>query len=52
MKLDKIYIGGWFQRTTLQLSEIYDYIRYATSELGLDKKKLAKLHANLDLKMD
>lgn len=50
MKLDKIYIGGWFQRTTLQLSEIYDFIRYATSELGLDKKKLAKLHANLDLK--
>jgi len=50
MNLKKIYIGGWFQRTTLQLSEIYDFVRYATSELPLDKKKLAKLHASLDLK--
>lgn len=50
MKIEKIYIGGWFQRTTLQLSEIYDFIREGTSQLKLDKKKLNRLHDNLDLK--
>jgi len=50
MKIEKIYIGGWFQRTTLQLSEIYDFVRYGTSELALDKKKLVSFHKNLDLK--
>lgn len=49
MKIDKIYIGGWFQRTTLQLSEVYDFVRDGTSKLKLDKKKLAKLHLDLDL---
>lgn len=49
MKIEKVYIGGWFQRTTLQLSEVYDFLRYKTSELALDKKKLEKLHDNLDL---
>ena len=50
MQIEKIFIGGWFQRTTLQLSEIYDFIRYGTSELDLNKKKLLTLHANLNVK--
>lgn len=50
MKIQKIYIGGWFQRTTLQLSEVYDFLREGTSELALDKKKLSKLHDELELK--
>lgn len=50
MKIEKVYIGGWFQRTTLQLSEVYDFLRYKTSELALDKKKLEKLHENLGIK--
>ena len=37
MKIDGIYIGGWFQRTTLQLSEIYDFLKYGKSELALNK---------------
>lgn len=49
MKLEKVYIGGWFQRTTLQLSEIYDFLREGKSELNLDKKKLVKLHDALNL---
>ena len=49
MRIEKVYIGGWFQRTTLQLSEIYDFLREAKSELNLDKKKLVKLHDALDL---
>lgn len=50
MKIEKVYIGGWFQRTTLQLSEVYDFLRFATSELALDKNKLLKLHKNLGIK--
>lgn len=49
MNIEKIYIGGWFQRTTLQLSEIYDFLREGTSQLHLDKKKLLKLRENLGL---
>lgn len=49
MKIEKIYIGGWFQRTTLQLSEIYDFVRDGSSKLALDPKKLLKLHSALEL---
>lgn len=49
MKIDGIYIGGWFQRTTLQLSEIYDFLKYGTSQLKLDEKKLIKLWESLDI---
>jgi len=49
MKIEKVYIGGWFQRTTLQLSEIYDFVRDGTSQLKLDKNKLQKMRADLDL---
>ncbi len=47
MKIDGIYIGCWFQRTTLQLSEVYDYLKYGKSELALNKKKLNELLNNL-----
>lgn len=50
MNIEKIYIGGWYQRTTLQLSEIYDFVREGTSELALDKKRLVKLHNDLNMK--
>lgn len=49
MKVQKIYIGGWFQRTTLQLSEIYDFLRWGTSRLDLNKRKLTSLHTALSL---
>lgn len=47
MKIKSIYIGGWFQRTMLQLSEIYDFLRDGTSQTGLDKDKLLSLRNNL-----
>lgn len=47
MKIKSIYIGGWFQRTMLQLSEIYDFLRDGTSQVGLDQAKLASLRDNL-----
>jgi hypothetical protein len=49
VKAQKIYIGGWFQRTTLHLSEIYDFLKDARSPLSLDKKKLKTLQTALGL---
>ncbi len=40
MKVSNIYIGGWFQRTMLQLSEVYDFLRDAKTMLPLDTEKL------------
>lgn len=50
MKIERIYIGGWFQRTMLQLSEVYDFVRNGTSRLDLSKEKLKKLHDALEIK--
>lgn len=47
MKIDKIYIGGWFQRTMLQLTEVYDFVRDAKTQIALDTKKLVELRNNL-----
>ncbi len=49
MKINSVYIGGWFQRTMLQLSEIYDFIRNGESQLKLNKRKLSELHKNLNI---
>lgn len=49
MKITNIYIGGWFQRTMLQLSEIYDFLRDAKSQLALDQDKLNELHKSLQI---
>ncbi len=49
MKITNIYIGGWFQRTMLQLTEIYDFIRECKSNLNLDSKKLKEYHKELQI---
>ncbi len=49
MNIERIYIGGWFQRTTLQLSEVYDFLRTVESKLKLNKNKLVKLHNDLGI---
>ena len=49
MKISNIYIGGWFQRTMLQLSEIYDFLRECKSQLDLDKEKLMEFRKNLEI---
>ena len=49
MKIEKIYIGGWFQRTMLHLTEIYDFLREGTSRLDLNKKKLQELRESLEI---
>jgi len=57
MRIERIYVGGWFQRTTLHLSEIYDFLKEANSPLDLDQKKLTTLRDDLlidsvELKVD
>lgn len=49
MKIDNIYVGGWFQRTMLQLSEIYDFLRMCKTELALDVEKLQEYRKNLEI---
>lgn len=49
MKITNVYIGGWFQRTMLQLSEIYDFVRDCKSHLNLDTEKLAEYRKSLGI---
>jgi len=49
MKVSNIYIGGWFQRTMLQLSEIYDFVREKRSQLNLSQEKLNKYNEKLEI---
>jgi hypothetical protein len=42
-----ITFGGWYQRTTLHLTEIYDFLANGVSWLDLSKEKLEKLHKSL-----
>ena len=49
MKISNVYIGGWFQRTMLQLSEIYDFLRECKTQLNLDENKLNEFRKNLEI---
>lgn len=49
MKITNVYIGGWFQRTMLQLTEIYDFFRECKSNLALDQEKLNDFHKSLEI---
>lgn len=49
MKINHIYVGGWFQRTMLQLSEIYDFLRAGEVKIKLNPKKLDGYRKNLEL---
>ncbi len=49
MKINSIYVGGWFQRTMLQLSEIYDFLRECKSQLKLSPEKLAEYRKALEI---
>ena len=40
MKISSVYVGGWFQRTMLQLSEVYDFLRGTGGVINLNEKKL------------
>ncbi len=40
MKINRVYIGGWFQRTTLHLTEVWDVFKYGKSQIGFSKQQL------------
>jgi len=46
----KVSVGGWYQRTTLHLSELQAFFTNAESKLALSKSKLRQLHKRLELK--
>ncbi len=45
----KVSFGGWYQRTTLHLTEIYDLLAFGSSDLDLSKEELKKIQSSLDL---
>src|SRR3989344_423050 len=49
MDRTKITYGGWYQRTTLHLSEICDLMAFGKSNLDLDKNKLIEFKNNLGI---
>lgn len=49
MHVQRTYLGYWYQRTTLHLSEIYDFLKTGNSPLWLDKSKLSALHRSLQI---
>jgi hypothetical protein len=49
MTIEKIYLGYWYQRTTLHLSELYDFLHNGESPLKLDHKKLTTLRSDLEI---
>jgi hypothetical protein len=49
MQIEHIYVGGWFQRTSLHLSELYDFLAEGSSPLELDPAKLKRLQRALDI---
>ncbi len=46
----KVYYGGWYQRTTLHLSEIYDLLFLGHSNLPLNKEKILELKNKLNFR--
>ncbi len=49
MEIEEATIGGWFQRTTLHLTEVYDFLSKSKSESSLDKDKLKMFQESLDV---
>ncbi len=45
----RVTYGGWFQRTTLHLSEIYEFFSKGDSRLPLSKEKLKELFDSLNI---
>ncbi len=46
----RITVGGWYQRTTLHLSEIYEFLSKGISYEPLDKKKLNAFYKKLEIR--
>ena len=44
-----ITFGGWYQRTTLHLTEIFNFLASGETNLDLDKNRILKLRENLEI---
>lgn len=49
MQIKKIYIGGWFQRTTLHLTETWDFLKHGKSNQDFPEKKLTEARKILSI---
>jgi hypothetical protein len=49
MTIHKIYIGGWFQRTTLHLTEIWDFLKHGELQIDINKDDLKNARESLSL---
>lgn len=49
-EVSKVYFGGWYQRTTLHLTEIFNFLSEGVSDLDLSKQKLLGLRADMGIK--
>lgn len=45
-----ITFGGWYQRTTMHLTEVFQFLTDGTSRLNLDENKLLEYRKKLDIK--
>jgi hypothetical protein len=48
-EINKVYFGGWYQRTTLHLTEIFNFLSEGRSDLDLSRQKLQSLKTDLRL---
>ena len=48
LKIENIYLGTWFQRTSLHLREFFYFLETGKSQLGLDQAKLAYFYRKLN----
>jgi len=44
-----VSFGGWYQRTTLHLSEVFDFLSFGSSKLDLDKGELERLRRKVGM---
>lgn len=49
MKVLQISVGSWFQRTTLHLSEVYDFLHGHDTPLDLERERLDALREELGI---
>ncbi len=50
MHVQKVFIGGWFQRTTLHLSELWEFFQHGEGSPLLDKQAVKKARTQLGIK--
>ena len=50
MKIENIYLGTWFQRTSLHLRELFYFLETGKSKLDLEQKRLTNFYKELNPK--